>query len=812
MSAAHMSSLPDEFDDFFGPDIPLPDKAVEQLTGWGWDDDENENAVVSLPVIEPLIEPAVETTTSPIAENTKSKLDYALDCIRRGWFVFPCWPRSKAPATEHGFKDSSNDEAQIRAWWTKNPNFNPTIDLEKSGLVVRDFDKITVPADQPPTFTVQTGRDPAKNNGIPGIQMYYTGSCATRGVEGGEIRSRGAYVMAPGSVHPSGNCYRVISDIAVAPSPYPNTAASTPKKDAIGTDEQEEISGYVEASFELTDIECPNGRLAKDNGGFMWHVVCPWSAEHTEKKSKDSDTSSSVIMYPSGMLIYACQHGHCKGIHEWKELRKWMEDKVGHRLTFGPPLENGGFSTEFNPINEPQVERPVETYNDGEFEYDMTEEELEKEYEKEYPVLRLKEGVGPHFDESILYGPVGHVAKKISEYNECYIGAIYLNLIVSFGNMFGRHAYFTVNDTKHFLNEYVALIGESATARKGTGDDSIMAFLRIFDSDWMVYRNLGGYGSSQSIINDVRDTATFQKRTQKKGVHTYETITVPGVTDKRLCIRESELSNLLKLMSAPGERADEVIRDMWDGKPLRNRVAGKTKDGESQTLTCREPHGSVVGYTTPSLIKACLPVGHSTSGTGNRLMFGYLKQTKLIPNGGPQIDWASEKIIHGGETVPLLIYFFEMVTWAKKDQYIPLTEQARKHWVRMYVRLEKAGKRKGFAALMVRRASPHVRRVAAILALIDKESAVRVEHLEAAEALWGWCVESAHFTFMGYTADQERILGVAAKAGKDGISGRDLHALFNRHKTAQWLKTQTDGLISGGYLRQEGDKVFFKKW
>jgi Bifunctional DNA primase/polymerase, N-terminal len=300
-----------------------------------------------------LTTPAVPMTPATTSAPAKTLPDYALDCIRHGWFIFPCHPHSKSPATAHGFKDSSDDDAQIRTWWTQNPNFNIGIDLGRSNLVVYDFDKVAPFANQPPTFTVQTGRDPAKNNGIRGIQMYYTGSAKTHGFNRdggavaigndgktdsvGEVRSRGAYVMAAGSIHPSGSAYTIISDVSLAPSPEQNVETFRVKKNAIGTDEQEEISGYVEAAFEESDIDCPNGRVKGTSGGiaFIWHIVCPWVAEHSERKNKEMDTSSSVIMYESGLLIYSCKHGHCENIRQWKEFKGWMMEKAGHPLSFG---------------------------------------------------------------------------------------------------------------------------------------------------------------------------------------------------------------------------------------------------------------------------------------------------------------------------------------------------------------------------------------------------------------------------------------------------------------------------------------------
>jgi hypothetical protein len=40
------------------------------------------------------------------------------------WPVFPLKPRTKEPATAHGFKDATTDPEQIRRWWKQHPDYN----------------------------------------------------------------------------------------------------------------------------------------------------------------------------------------------------------------------------------------------------------------------------------------------------------------------------------------------------------------------------------------------------------------------------------------------------------------------------------------------------------------------------------------------------------------------------------------------------------------------------------------------------------------------------------------------------------------
>ena len=70
-------------------------------------------------------------------------LDVALECVCRGWFVFPCVPRTKRPLgglVPNGVLDASNDEGQVRAWWNAKPDANVAIACGPSGLSVVDCD------------------------------------------------------------------------------------------------------------------------------------------------------------------------------------------------------------------------------------------------------------------------------------------------------------------------------------------------------------------------------------------------------------------------------------------------------------------------------------------------------------------------------------------------------------------------------------------------------------------------------------------------------------------------------------------------
>jgi hypothetical protein len=137
-------------------------------------------------------------------------LTAALQYAAAGWAVFPCHPKTKVPATPHGFKDATKDPALIRAWWDEEPGYNVAIATgEISGIFVLDVDQkpgrtldeaIEALPSIPDAPTVQTG-----GGGRQFFFKFPAGSGLS--ISGGRLglgvdtRGNGGYVVAPPSVH-----------------------------------------------------------------------------------------------------------------------------------------------------------------------------------------------------------------------------------------------------------------------------------------------------------------------------------------------------------------------------------------------------------------------------------------------------------------------------------------------------------------------------------------------------------------------------------------------------------------------------------
>lgn len=173
----------------------------------------------------------------------------ALQYAARGWHVLPlhnisrghctcpakadCTSPAKHPRTKHGLHDATTDPGQIGFWWIKWPNANVGIRTGAiSGLVVLDIDpehdgeQSVVTLEQthgplPPTLTSLTGGDGMHHLYThPGPDIDIANRAGSKLGPGIDVRGDGGYIVAPPSLHLSGQRYEWLDlDVPLAPLP-----------------------------------------------------------------------------------------------------------------------------------------------------------------------------------------------------------------------------------------------------------------------------------------------------------------------------------------------------------------------------------------------------------------------------------------------------------------------------------------------------------------------------------------------------------------------------------------------------------------
>jgi hypothetical protein len=208
----------------------------------------------------------------------------ALDYLRRGWSVIPMRPRDKRPAVRwQDFQTMRPAKDEVRDWFRRFPGDNlGVVTGAVSGLVVLDLD----PRHGGEESLARLERDhgplpptPEAATGGGGRHLYFAhpgGSVRNRvGIAPGiDLRGDGGCVVAPPSVHPSGNPYRWASGRGpgeLAPQPLPGWL----RRLASGSGR-----GHTPAHWrELLRQGVPEGQrndtVASVTGHLLWHGVDP---------------------------------------------------------------------------------------------------------------------------------------------------------------------------------------------------------------------------------------------------------------------------------------------------------------------------------------------------------------------------------------------------------------------------------------------------------------------------------------------------------------------------------------------------------
>jgi hypothetical protein len=159
---------------------------------------------------------------------SNSLLEAALRYANRGWPVFPCQAKGKAPLVQRGLLAAVTDPETITGWWRVWPDANVAGRTGRaSGLIVLDVDGEDGLASLrelerrhgplPKTASVVTPR---------GGQHFYFAhpgghvpNSASQLGAGLDIRGDGGYVLLPPSVGASGRRYEPDEQCAAAPLP-----------------------------------------------------------------------------------------------------------------------------------------------------------------------------------------------------------------------------------------------------------------------------------------------------------------------------------------------------------------------------------------------------------------------------------------------------------------------------------------------------------------------------------------------------------------------------------------------------------------
>ena len=375
---------------------------------------------------------------------------------------------------------------------------------------------------------------------------------------------------------------------------------------------------------------------------------------------------------------------------------------------------------------------------------------------------------GLQLGEAALYGPAGNAVQTLAPHSEAHPAAILLQLLAAFGNLVGPGPHGMVDATRHGLNLFVVLVGESSKARKGTSLNQLLRLFAEVDHPWL-----------NSCITTARLTANglvYALRDQEP------------TTDRRLLAVSEEFAAILHTLSRSKGHLSPLLRSAWDSGHLR------TLDGR-RPLQATGTHISLIAHITQRELAQHLHPTETHNGFANRCLWTCVQRSQSLPEGGN---------LSALELSAVASQLRRAVDWAGSATGILFERDnaARELWQDWYPVLSQV--HPGLYGAATSRAEAQVLRLSAIYAALDCTSIISEAHLQAALAVWHYCSASAALLFGTATGDHtaDRIKE-ALDAAPNGLSRIQISALFHGHLSSERVEAALQQLMSMGAVTQQ---------
>jgi hypothetical protein len=342
-----------------------------------------------------------------------------------------------------------------------------------------------------------------------------------------------------------------------------------------------------------------------------------------------------------------------------------------------------------------------------------------------------------------LSGLAGKIVRALAPHTEAEPAAILGQLLVAFGNVIGPGPHCMVGATRHPLNLFLVLVGESSKARKGTSWSYIARLFSEVDPLWFDTRVNSARLTANGLIAALRDH--------------------DQATDRRLLVLSEELASVLHTMARTRTQISPLLRSAWDSGVLRTIH-------HDRMLEATGTHISLIGHITQRELIQHFDRTETHNGFANRCLWLLVQRDACVPDGGN---------LRADELSALAQELRSAVDWARSKTGLRFQRDpaAARLWNRHYPTLSQA--QPGLHTAATGRAEAQVLRLSAIYAALDQSELIRLPHLQAALAFWDRCAWNAGALFGTSTGDAtaDRI-HEALQAASQGLSKRQITRLF----------------------------------
>lgn len=333
--------------------------------------------------------------------------------------------------------------------------------------------------------------------------------------------------------------------------------------------------------------------------------------------------------------------------------------------------------------------------------------------------------------EIAYHGLAGDIARAIEAISEVDPAGVLATVQAIVGALAGSGRVLQ-HGTAHGANEFVVLVGDTSTGRKGTTFSILRA---LFDAALPGWDEIlvPGLGSGEGLIQHLKDNEP---------------------SEERALVLETEMGRLLRVMARDGSTLSPILRDAWDGVPLGRFLS---RGG----ILVRRHHVGCLAHITPVELRERLTDVDAANGFGNRFLWVAVRRPRRVPFPEPT----------GPIVSPFVSRMRTAIEFAQTPGAVWFTAAAREEWRDFYCGLEPVV---GLTGALLARAEVHVARLAVGYAILDCSEAIDVPHLRAARPLWEYAAASVRYIFGESTGSRDaddvlRILELEGPLSKSAL-------------------------------------------
>ena len=373
----------------------------------------------------------------------------------------------------------------------------------------------------------------------------------------------------------------------------------------------------------------------------------------------------------------------------------------------------------------------------------------------------------PELAEPALYGLAGQVVRALEPCTETDPPATLLQFLAAFGNLLGPAPYVEVASTRHRLNLFVVLVGQSSKARKGTSWRQIERLLSEVDARWITERVTNARLTADGLIRALRDPRDDNPP-----------------TDRRLLVLAEEFASVLQPISRNHGHLAPTLLSAWDHGHLRSL-------DRYHPLQATGTHITLIGHATRYAITPFLNGNIAHNGFANRCLWACVRRSQYLPNGG---DFPAANL--SGVVAEMR----RALVFASTAKYpFARSHAAQQLWEDRYFDLSQGGF--GLHGAATGRGEAQVLRLSALYTALDATNMIEQPHLQAALAVWDYCSAAAGVLFVAQPEDRvAATIRNAIEGNASGLSRDDIRKLFSGHVESATIDAALEQLTINGTI------------